>query len=119
MSEQGCLTTHILDTAGGRPAAGVTIDLYRVNGDSREHMKTATTNSDGRTDAALIAEGALQCGSYELVFQVGDYFAASGPKSAHPFIDIIPIRFGIDDHTSHYHVPLLVSPYSYSTYRGS
>ncbi len=119
MSEQGCLTTHILDTAGGRPAAGVTIDLYRVNGDSREHMKTATTNSDGRTDAALITEGALQCGSYELVFQVGDYFAASGPKSAHPFIDIIPIRFGIDDHTSHYHVPLLVSPYSYSTYRGS
>ncbi|EFL89271.1 hydroxyisourate hydrolase [Ahrensia sp. R2A130] len=119
MAEQGFLTTHILDTANGCPAHNVTIDLYRLDGETREHIVTKTTNDDGRTDSPLIAKGDLICGNYELVFQIGAFFQGSAPKSEHPFIDVVPIRFGIDDETSHYHVPLLASPFSFSTYRGS
>ncbi len=115
----GFLTTHILDTAGGCPADGVRIDLYRLDGEAREHMKSVVTNDDGRTDAPIIGKGDLQAGTYELVFAIGDYFAGDGEKSAHPFVDVVPIRFGIADPDEHYHVPLLASPYSFSTYRGS
>lgn len=119
MAGQGFLTTHILDTARGCPAKGVTIDLYRIDGEQREHVTTTVTNDDGRTDAPIISKGALTSGTYELVFAMGAYFAGTIRRSEHPFIDIVPIRFGIDDETSHYHVPLLASPFSYSTYRGS
>jgi 5-hydroxyisourate hydrolase len=107
----GGLTTHVLDTARGRPAAGVRIDLLRVA--DGELLRTATTNADGRTDAPLLGAGELQAGEYELVFAVGDYF---GERA---FLDRVPVRFSIADPEAHYHVPLLVSPWSYSTYRGS
>lgn len=116
---EGFLTTHILDTANGIPAHGVTIDLYRLSGEDREHIGTAVTNDDGRTDTPLLPKGEMTVGNYELVFQIGRYFAGSAPTSDHPFIDVVPIRFGIDDGEAHYHVPLLASPFSYSTYRGS
>lgn len=115
----GYLTTHILDTANGCPAAGVTIDLFRLDGPARTLLTTAVTNADGRTDAPIIPKGEMAVGTYELVFAIGDYFAGDGDKAAHPFIDVVPIRFGIADPGEHYHVPLLASPYSFSTYRGS
>lgn len=115
----GYLTTHILDTANGRPAANVRVALYRLDGAARTLIKTVATNDDGRTDAPLIAKGELEAGGYELIFDIGDYFAAGGTKPANGFIDVVPIRFGIDDADAHYHVPLLASPFSYSTYRGS
>lgn len=115
----GYLTTHILDTANGRPAHGVKVDLYRLDGGTRAHLTTARTNDDGRTDAPIIAKGELEAGTYELVFAIGDYFAGADGKAGHPFVDVVPIRFGIDDADQHYHVPLLASPFSYSTYRGS
>jgi 5-hydroxyisourate hydrolase len=118
----GLLTTHVLDTARGRPAAGMRLELARIdeNGD-RQALKTVRTNSDGRTDEALLAEGELSRGSYEIVFEVGEYFAGQPEAgSAHPpFLDRVPVRFGIADPSAHYHVPLLTSPWSYSTYRGS
>ena len=116
---EGFLTTHILDTANGCPAEGVRIDLFRLDGEDRQFLKTMTTNDDGRTDSPIIAPGALEIGVYELVFSIGDYFAAGGSAESPPFIDVVPIRFGIADASEHYHVPLLASPYSYSTYRGS
>ena len=119
MAGTGFLTTHILDTARGCPANGVAIELYRLDGDQRVHLASATTNDDGRTDTPLIPKGELACGFYELVFAMGDYFKGTVRKGDHPFIDVVPIHFGIDDETSHYHVPLLASPFSYSTYRGS
>lgn len=119
MAEQGFLTTHILDTARGCPAEGVSIDLFRLEGEARKHMATTVTNDDGRTNSPIIPKGELVCGTYELVFHIGDYFKGHAPKSDHPFIDVVPIRFGIDDASSHYHVPLLASPFSFSTYRGS
>ena len=119
MADQGFLTTHILDTARGCPAENVAIDLYRLEGDARTHMTSTTTNDDGRTDSPIIPKSELQRGTYELVFHIGDYFKGFAPDSDHPFIDVVPIRFGIDDETSHYHVPLLASPFSFSTYRGS
>jgi 5-hydroxyisourate hydrolase len=109
----GFLTTHVLDTARGRPAAGVTVELVRLDGRARIPIGAVTTNADGRTDAPLIAPGELEAGAYELVFAVGDYF---GERS---FLDRVPVRFTIADPAAHYHVPLLVSPWSYSTYRGS
>ncbi|MBB4304961.1 5-hydroxyisourate hydrolase [Rhodobium orientis] len=115
----GYLTTHILDTANGCPAAGVDIVLYRLDGETRTELARATTNGDGRTDAPLIARGALQCGSYELEFAIGAYFAGKGIALTQPFLEVVPIRFGIDDAAAHYHVPLLASPFGYSTYRGS
>ena len=119
MAEQGFLTTHILDTARGCPAEGVSINLYRLEGEKRTHMVSTETNDDGRTDSPIIPKGELVCGAYELVFEIGAYFKGHAPESDHPFVDVVPIRFGIDDDTSHYHVPLLASPFSFSTYRGS
>lgn len=112
----GYLTTHILDTSRGCPASGVSITLSRLDGSSRSTITETTTNSDGRTDAPLIPQGDLSTGIYELEFSVGSYFSASGVSS---FLDIVPVRFEITDSDSHYHIPLLVSPYGYSTYRGS
>lgn len=120
MSESGKLTTHVLDTARGRPATGMAIDLYHVTGEERVHLKSVTTNADGRCDAPLLAGNDLQVGSYELVFHAGDYLRQTGANLTDPaFLDIIPIRFGIANAGAHYHVPLLLSPFGYSTYRGS
>ena len=113
----GRLTTHVLDTARGRPARGLRIDLFRVEGEALRHVKATETNGDGRCDAPLLAAGTMRTGTYELRFHAGDYFRASAEPSK--FLDIIPIRFGITEEEAHYHVPLLVSPFSYSTYRGS
>ena len=116
----GQLSTHVLDTARGRPAAGVRIVLERIgSGGAREALVAVATNADGRTDAPLLSGGAFAPGTYELAFHVGDYFRAGGGADAGPpFLDIVPVRFhlGAD---GHYHVPLLVTPWSYSTYRGS
>lgn len=118
----GKLTTHILDTARGCPAAGIAIALWSIDPLSGEKtlLKTVYTNADGRTDTPLLADGALQAGVYELVFSVGAYFAQHLQGLPEPpFLNEIPIRFGMADITAHYHVPLLASPWSYSTYRGS
>ena len=115
----GRLTTHVLDTARGIPAAGLKIELYRLDG-GRSLVKTLVTNKDGRADAPLLEGAALAPGPYELVFAVADYFRAAGAALADPpFLDAIPVRFAIADAAQHYHVPLLVSPYGYTTYRGS
>ncbi|PSF37902.1 hydroxyisourate hydrolase [Aphanothece hegewaldii CCALA 016] len=116
------LTTHILDTAHGCPAAGVMIELWSVNLETNQKslVKTVTTNADGRTDEPLLANGELKAGVYGLVFMVGDYFKKTNAKLPEPlFLDRIPLQFGVADPNAHYHVPLLVSPWSYSTYRGS
>jgi 5-hydroxyisourate hydrolase len=117
----GWLSTHVLDTARGRPAADVAIELARLDPASgrREILGSAHTNSEGRTDAPLLAPGELEACVYELVFDVGGYFADLVSKQRTPFLDRIPIRFAVADPSEHYHVPLLVSPWSYSTYRGS
>lgn len=116
----GRLTTHVLDTARGKPAAGVKIMLYRISGQSHRKIAEAVTNADGRTDGPMLAGDALKPGSYELVFGAGDYLRASGQAGEGVlFLDEIPIRFGIPDAGQHYHVPLLISPFAYSTYRGS
>lgn len=118
----GRLSTHVLDVVTGGPARGVAVELRRLSPDgAAEPVARAVTNADGRTDAPLLAGGELRAGTYELVFHVGDYFRARGtPGLAEPpFLDQVPIRFGIADPDGHYHVPLLVSPWSYSTYRGS
>lgn len=116
-ADSGRLTTHVLDTASGNPAAGLSIELFAVSGDTRRHIKTVTTNSDGRCDAPLLVGETLLVGTYELVFHAGDYLRQSGASLTDPaFLDIIPIRFGIADDGAHYHVPLLISPYGYSTY---
>ena len=114
----GRLTTHVLDTARGVPAAGLTIVLERL-GDERTRVAKVTTNEDGRVDAPLMS-GSLDCGRYELTFHAGTYMRAAGIPLADPaFLDEIVIRFGIAEPDAHYHVPLLLSPYGYSTYRGS
>jgi 5-hydroxyisourate hydrolase len=116
----GRLTTHVLDTARGLPAGGVRIMLFRLSGQSDRMIGEAVTNDDGRTDAPMLAGAALQVGVYELVFCAGDYLRASGQAGAGVlFLDEIPIRFGVADAGLHYHVPLLISPFAYSTYRGS
>ena len=119
----GRLTTHVLDTASGRPAAGMTVELWRLDdatGDKRTLLATARTNTDGRLDAPLLAGDDLRAGVYELVFAVGAYFAAESVALLEPpFLDRVPVRFGIADPSAHYHVPLLASPWAYSTYRGS
>lgn len=120
MPGTGRLTTHVLDTAAGRPAAGLAIDLYRLDGDARRPLGRATTNADGRCDAPLLEGDALAAGTYELVFHVGDYYRALGRSLPEPaFLDLVPIRFGVARPDQHHHVPLLVAPYGYSTYRGS
>jgi 5-hydroxyisourate hydrolase len=116
----GYLTTHVLDTARGCPAEGLRITLARVEVGGRETLAEMLTNTDGRTPGPILPEGRFAVGSYELVFHAGDYLRATGQAGAAPlFLDEVPIRFGISDATAHYHVPLLLSPFGYSTYRGS
>jgi 5-hydroxyisourate hydrolase len=117
---KGFLTTHVLDTARGIPAADLAIDLFRINGETRAHVRSLSTNADGRPDSQILPADELGTGTDELVFHAGDYLTATGTPPEDPrFLDIIPIRFGISDVDSHYHVPLLLSPFGYSTYRGS
>ena len=120
MAAGGYLTTHVLDTARGIPAAGLSIALYRLDGDKRRLVAETETNADGRTDRPILPAEAFEAGSYELVFQAGAYLARfeAEPPGVR-FLDAIPIRFGMEDASAHYHVPLLLSPYGYSTYRGS
>lgn len=117
----GRLSTHVLDTVNGRPAAGVAIELQRSAGaDAWTLVKRVTTNADGRTNDPLLTGDAFQTGHYQLRFHIGAYFNAAGTKTASPpFLDVVPIEFTIAELDGHYHVPLLVSPWSYSTYRGS
>ncbi len=115
----GFLTTHVLDTALGVPAQGMKIDLYRMNGGERTHLHSLVTNDDGRTDEQILPEAEFSIGTYELVFHAGEYLDRVGAAPESPrFLDLVPIRFGISE-ASHYHVPLLLSPFGYSTYRGS
>jgi 2-oxo-4-hydroxy-4-carboxy-5-ureidoimidazoline decarboxylase len=115
------LTTHVLDTAHGCPAAGLRIDLSAIDPDGRARLlKTMVTNSDGRTDGPLLAEGELEVGHYEIAFHVGAYFRRRGTRTDEPpFLEVVPVRFAVADRGRHYHVPLLVTPWSYTTYRGS
>ena len=115
------LTTHVLDTSRGRPAAGLRIDFSRLEADGRPWLlKSVTTNADGRIDAPLLGPGEMQAGRYELLFHVGAYFRSAGVvQTDPPFLDQVPVRFTIAEPAAHYHVPLLVSPYGYVTYRGS
>jgi 5-hydroxyisourate hydrolase len=115
----GRLTTHVLDTAAGKPAAGMKIELFRV-GDAERPVIAMTTNQDGRVDGPLLEGSAFAAGIYELRFHAGDYLRRAGAQVPTPaFLDVIPIRFGVSEPAQHYHVPLLLSPYGYSTYRGS
>lgn len=115
----GYLTTHVLDTARGCPAQGLKIELFAIDGDSRTHLKTLVTNHDGRTDEQIMPAETFSTGTFELVFHAGAYLDAIGTPPEDPrFLNIIPIRFGMSE-ASHYHVPLLLSPFGYSTYRGS
>jgi 5-hydroxyisourate hydrolase len=121
-AKMGRLTTHVLDTAAGRPAAGLRIDLHRIAGSRQagDLLVSLATNGDGRCERPLLEGAALQAGTYELVFHAGPYFAGQGVALANPpFLDEVVVRFGIADIAGHYHVPLLLSPYGYSTYRGS
>lgn len=126
----GFLTTHVLDTANGVPASGMKVELFRIEDEEWSLIKAVETNSDGRTDEPLVPKGEFERGTYELVFHVGDYFEEKGEppilagdyfeeEELVPFLGLVPIRFGIADAESHYHVPLLSSPWAYSTYRGS
>ncbi|WP_114965979.1 hydroxyisourate hydrolase [Alkalilacustris brevis] len=116
----GYLTTHVLDTAQGCPARGLKIELFAIEGAARRKLAERVTNADGRTDGPILPAEDFATGIYELVFHAGDYLDAQGaPGGAPRFLDIVPIRFGIDDAAAHYHVPLLLSPFGYSTYRGS
>ena len=115
----GFLTTHVLDTARGCPAAGLKILLYRVSGNSHRKIAETVTNADGRTDAPILPSDKFKTGTYELIFFAGDYLRETGQAAAEPlFLDQVPIRFGMAEDT-HYHVPLLLSPHGMSTYRGS
>ncbi|MCO5156604.1 MAG: hydroxyisourate hydrolase [Aquamicrobium sp.] len=119
MAGNARLTTHVLDTASGRPAEGLKIALYRVSGNSHKKIKEVVTNADGRCDAPLLEGNDFRTGQYELVFFAGDYLRAGNATLPEPlFLDQIPIRFGMAQE-AHYHVPLLLSPFGYSTYRGS
>jgi len=115
----GYLTTHVLDTARGCPAEGLKIELFRIEDAGRVLLRTLETNGDGRTDRQILPKDEFATGTYELVFHVGDYLmACNTPPESPRFLDVIPIRFGMSE-ASHYHVPLLLSPFGYSTYRGS
>jgi 5-hydroxyisourate hydrolase len=109
----GKLTTHVLDTAQGKPGAAIEVELWRLDGADWRMVKKVRTNADGRTDAPLLEGEAFRAGTYQLVFHVGEYFRGQG------FLDLVPVRFRIADAAAHYHVPLLCSPWSYTTYRGS
>ncbi len=112
----GYLTTHVLDTAKGSPAPGLRIELFKLEGDTRVNLSETVTNADGRTDSPILPPDQFETGIFELVFHAGDYLRACGAPS--DFLDVIPLRFGMTEN-DHYHVPLLLSPFSYSTYRGS
>ncbi len=109
----GKLTTHVLDTANGRPGAGIAVDLSMLQGGEWKLVKSARTNAEGRTDAPLLEGDQFRAGAYELAFHLGSYFRAEG------FLDLVPVRFVITEPAAHYHVPLLCSPWGYTTYRGS
>ncbi len=115
------LTTHVLDTVHGRPAAGMRVKLSRLDPASgeRQEIKAVRTNENGRTDAPLLTADELASGVYEIVFDVGEYFGGAPGIPDPPFLDLVPVRFGVAEPSAHYHVPLLTSPWSYSTYRGS
>ncbi|WP_338720529.1 hydroxyisourate hydrolase [Devosia sp. XK-2] len=113
----GALTTHVLDTMHGKPARGMRLELHYVHGDHTHHLLDSYTNEDGRVDRPLLSEE-FQLGEYEIRFHVGQYFERIGVELETPFLDVVPIRFTISE-DKHYHVPLLVSPFAYSTYRGS
>jgi len=116
----GRLTTHVLDTARGCPAAGVRIEAFRLDGEARQALVSLITNADGRCDGPVLEGPEFTAGTYELVFHAGAYFRAAGLPLPQPaFLDVVPVRFGIAQPGQHYHVPLLISPYGYSTYRGS
>ena len=116
----GGLSTHVLDTANGRPAAGVRVDVVRHAGGTRTRVHSTTTDDNGRCATLLPPGDALASGVYELDFAIGAYFAGQGAAQATPaFLDLVTVRFGVSDAHAHHHVPLLVSPYGYSTYRGS
>ena len=116
----GTLTTHVLDIANGCPAAGMAVALHRVDAAGAAMIRSLTLNADGRVDAPLLAGADLLPGRYRLLFEVGAYFRDRGAALSEPaFLDTVPVDFGIADAAAHYHVPLLVSPWSYATYRGS
>ncbi len=115
----GKLSTHVLDTAGGRPAAGVPLELRRINGDAEELVLETKTNADGRTDGPLLSGSELSAGDYRIVFGVEAYFSAQGHPDAGAFLGRVVVDFRVSDPDAGYHVPLLVSPWSYTTYRGS
>jgi 5-hydroxyisourate hydrolase len=116
----GRLTTHVLDAAHGCPGSAIKVQLYRVEGERLDQVASAVTNSDGRCDAPLLQGDDYRSGVYQLQFHAGDYYRARGTTLPDPaFLDVVVLRFGIDAGQEHYHVPLLISPYSYSTYRGS
>lgn len=119
-ASDGYLTTHVLDTARGLPAAGLKIELFRLDEQGPQLLAQMRTNGDGRTDTPILPASGFAVGVYELVFHAGDYLGRTAQASSAPlFLDVIPIRFGINDASAHYHVPLLLSPFGYSTYRGS
>jgi 5-hydroxyisourate hydrolase len=118
MPGSGRLTTHVLDTMHGKPAVGMRIDLSMTHGDHSHHVLTTETNADGRVEQPLLGEGRWGHGTFELTFHVGQYFERLGVEGVAPFLDTVPVRFIISE-DANYHVPLLVSPYAYSTYRGS
>jgi 5-hydroxyisourate hydrolase len=114
------LSTHVLDTAQGGPAGGVNIELFELVGDQRQMVCNAVTNADGRTDTPLLGPDQMRPGIFEILFHVGTYFASCSTAVPQPgFLDVVPVRFTITDPSQHYHVPLLASPGSYTTYRGS
>ncbi len=116
----GRVTTHVLDTARGRPAAGVKIILSRITGSTHRKIMETVTNADGRTEGPMLAGTMFEAGQYELMFFAGEYLRSTGQGSGEVlFLDQVPIRFGVPDADQHYHVPLLISPFAYSTYRGS
>ena len=116
----GKLSTHVLDTAQGRPAAGMAVTLYRIDRDKAWLLLSLTLNADGRSKTPLLEGVDLQIGRYRIVFEVGAYFREQGAVLPTPmFLDQVPLEFGVADASAHYHVPLLVSPWGYSTYRGS
>ena len=113
------LTTHVLDVYSGKPGNGIKVDLYFINGNERKKIKSIILNNDGRSDEPLVEKDEFKIGKYELVFFVGDYFIDITKNNDLKFLDDVVVRFGISNNKEHYHVPLLVSPWSYSTYRGS
>lgn len=119
MNEAGYLTTHVLDTANGCPAAGMGVDLFQAHGDHAHLIRSIVTNCDGRSDKPLLIGADFAEGAYELHFNVGPYFAKKGMAVEEPFLNVVPVHFIVSDRSAHYHVPLLVSPFGYSTYRGS